>query len=178
MSANAEKLKLEKKIGPMNPVEHPRDLTDRAFRIGLLLKALDGLAETLGGVLLLIISPEQINHWAERLTQGELSQDPHDFFATHILKTAHSLTGSALVFGAIYLLSHGIIKLVLVFEVWRDHLWAYLALIGVTALFVIYQLYRIVDAFSVGLTLLTILDLIIIYLTSVEYKRQKARLAS
>jgi uncharacterized membrane protein len=162
----------------INPAEHPRDLTDRAFRIGLLLKALDGLVEVLGGVLLLIVNPAQINHWAERLTRGELSQDPHDFIANHILKTAHSLTGSALVFGAVYLLSHGIVKLVLVVEVWRDHMWAYLALIGVTALFVVYQLYRIIDKFSLWLTLLTVFDLIIIYLTTVEYRRQKARLAS
>lgn len=167
-----------KKLEAINPVEHPKDLTDRAFRIGLLLKALDGILETLGGVLLLIISPEQINHWAERLTEGELSQDPHDFIANHILKTAHSLTGSALVFGAVYLLSHGIVKLVLVFEVWRDHLWAYIALIVITSLFVIYQVYRLTDKFSVGLTLLTILDLIIIYLTTIEYRRQKTRLAA
>ncbi len=178
MADQKKKQELDKKLERMNPVEHPKDLTDRAFRIGLLLKALDGLIETLGGILLLIISPAQINHWAERLTNGELSQDPHDFIANHVLRTAHNLTGSALIFGAIYLLSHGIVKLVLVFEVWRDHLWAYLALIGVTALFVIYQLYRIVDKFSLGLTLLTILDLIIIYLTTVEYRRQKVRLAS
>jgi len=64
----------------------------------------------------------------------------------------------------------------LVEEVWRDRMWAYVGLIVVTALFVIYQLYRIILVkFSVGLTLLTIFDLIIIYLTVVEYKRQVAR---
>src|SRR3569833_421584 len=153
----------------INPVEHPKDLTDRAFRIGLALKGLDGLIETIGGILLLLVSPAQINHLAERFTRGELSQDPHDFIANHILKTTHNLSGSALIFGAIYLLSHGIVKLVLVVEVWRDHLWAYQGLIGVTATFVIYQLYRIIDKFSLGLSLLTIFDLIIIYLTAKEY---------
>lgn len=152
------------------------DITDRAFRISLYLKGLDGLLETLGGILLIVIKPSQIDHLARWLTQGELSQDPHDFVATHILKTTHHLTGASLAFGAAYLLSHGLVKIVLVVEVLRNHFWAYIALIVVTALFVIYQLYRMLAIkFSVSLLLLTILDLVIIYLTQKEYKRHKAR---
>jgi len=152
---------------------HKPDLTDRAFRIGLILKALNGLAETAGGILLLIIKPEQISRWATNLTQDELSRDPHDFIATHILKTAHDLTGSSLIFGAIYLLSHGIVKLVLVVEVMRDRLWAYPALMIMLGLFIVYQLYRIFTDFSWAMVLLTILDFILIYLTAVEYDRHK-----
>ena len=156
---------------------HKPDLTDRAFRIGLYLKGIDGLLETAGGILLLLISPGQIDRFARWLTEGELSQDPHDFIANHILKTAHGLSGSSLAFGAVYLLSHGLVKLVLVVEVFRSHLWAYVGLIGVTSLFVIYQVYRLaIDRFSAGLFLLTIFDLIIIYLTQKEYRRQQARL--
>jgi uncharacterized membrane protein len=148
--------------------------TDKAFHISLYLKGLDGLLETNGGILLLIIKPEQINRWAEKLTAGELSQDPHDFIANHILKSAHALTGASLIFGALYLLSHGVLKIVLVVEVLRDHLWAYIALIVVTALFVVYQVYRLTDHLSVGLISLTILDVIIIYLTQKEYRKHKA----
>jgi uncharacterized membrane protein len=154
-----------------NPAEHPRTATDKAFRTALYLKGVDGLLETLGGILLLLIKPEQINHLARWLTQGELSQDPHDFIARHILKTAHDLTGASLVFGAIYLLSHGLVKIVLVFEVLREHLWAYLGLITVTALFVVYQTYRMTVKFSVSLLLLTLFDLLIIYLTQKEYRQ-------
>jgi uncharacterized membrane protein len=154
-------------------IERP-DLTDRAFRIGLFLKGFDGLLECIGGIYLLLINPEQINRWARYLTQGELSRDPHDFIASHILKTAHELTGTSLIFGAAYLLSHGIIKLVLVIEVIRNHLWAYLALIVVTSLFVVYQVYRlVVNGFSLSILLLTIFDLVIIYLTQKEYGRHK-----
>ncbi len=155
-----------------NPAESPRTATDKAFRISLYLKGLDGLLECLGGIFLLLINPDQINRWAARLTQGELSEDPHDFIANHILRTAHHLTGPSLVFGAVYLLAHGVVKLILVVEVLRDHLWAYVGLIGVTTLFVIYQCYRIIDKFSIGLLLLTLFDLLIIYLTQNEYRRQ------
>lgn len=151
------------------------DLTDRAFKIGLYFKGFDGLLETLGGIMLLIVNPEQVNHLVRWLTQGELSTDPNDFIAHHILKTAHELTGASLIFGAAYLLSHGVVKLILVAEVLRNHLWAYKALIGVTALFVVYQIYRITGKFSMSMLLLTIFDLVIIYLTTVEYRKHKVR---
>jgi uncharacterized membrane protein len=157
-----------------NKPDHREDFTDRAFRTSLYLKGLDGLLETFGGILLLLIKPEQINHFAKWITQGELSQDKHDFIANHILKTAHNLTGASLIFGALYLLSHGLVKIVLVFEVLRGHLWAYLALITVTALFVVYQVYRLTIKFSVSLLLLTVFDLLIIYLTQKEYRRHLA----
>lgn len=157
----------------MQPAAHKPDAIDRAFRIGLWGKGLDGLLETIGGLLLLIVRSDQIDHFARWLTQGELSQDPHDFIANHILKTSHNLTGASLAFGAAYLLSHGLVKIVLVLEVVRGHLWAYQALIGVTSLFVIYQIYRLTDKFSISLFLLTIFDLIIIYLTQKEYRRHK-----
>ncbi len=160
-----------------NPAEHPRTATDKAFRISLYLKGLDGLLETLGGILLLLVKPEQINHLARWLTQGELSENSHDFIANHILKTAHSLTGASLIFGAVYLLAHGLVKIGLVIEVLRDHMWAYLALITVTALFVIYQTYRLVIKFSVSMLLLTLFDLLIIYLTQKEYRRHLASAA-
>jgi uncharacterized membrane protein len=158
-----------------NPAEHPRTLTDKAFRVSLYGKGVDGLLECIGGVLLLLISPETINRWVSRLTEGELSTDPHDFIANHLLNSAHHLTGASLTFGALYLLSHGIIKIVLVIEVLRNHLWAYVGLIGVTAVFVVYQLYRLTDKLSFGLIFLTVFDLIIIYLTQKEYRSVKAR---
>jgi uncharacterized membrane protein len=151
---------------------HTPDFTDKAFKIGLYLKGLNGLLEILGGIFLLLIKPDQINRFAHWLTQGELSQDPHDFVANHILKTAHHLAGASLIFGAIYLLSHGIVKLVLVIEVLRDHLWAYLALVIVIGLFIVYQVYRLVaDGFSMSLFLLTLFDILIVYLTQKEYRR-------
>jgi uncharacterized membrane protein len=159
-----------------NPAEHPRTAIDKAFRISLYLKGLDGLLEIIGGILLLVIKPEQINHFARWVTEGELSQDPHDFIANHILKTAHDLTGASLIFGAIYLLSHGIAKVFLIVQIFRDRLWAYQALIVVIGLFVVYQVYRMAVKFSVSMLLLTLFDLLVIYLTQNEYRKHTARL--
>jgi uncharacterized membrane protein len=150
---------------------------ERAFKVSLWLKFADGVLECLGGVSLLFFKTDQLTNWVTRLTQHELSTDPHDFIATYLLNFTHQLTAGALVFGAFYLLSHGIIKIVLVIEVFRRHLWAYIGLIVVTAGFVIYQAYRLTLGLNVGLILLTAFDLIVIYLTQREYRKLKGKLA-
>lgn len=149
---------------------------DKVFEVSILLKALDGILEILGGLVLLVIKPDTISDLAIRLTQGELSHDPNDFIATHILHTAQGVTGSALIFGALYLMSHGIVKVVLVREILYNRLWAYPGLIIVTAGFMVYQLYELTLSLSFWLIILTIFDAFVIYLTAREYaNRRQAR---
>ena len=153
------------------------DTLDRVFEVGILLKALDGLLETFGGILLLLIKPALISNIAVALTQYELREDPRDFIATHVLHSAQYLTSAALLFAALYLLAHGLAKIVLVVEILRGHLWAYIGLIVLTAGFIVYQVYRISFDHSISLTLLTIFDCVVVYLTVREYKRQRLRLS-
>ena len=56
---------------------------DKTFKIGLVLKGLDGILEVAGGILLLFLSPHAIEHIARTLTAHELSEDPHDFIARY-----------------------------------------------------------------------------------------------
>jgi uncharacterized membrane protein len=156
----------------------PRDLLDQTFAVGIILKGLDGVLEMVGGLLLLVVSPATIDHVVRRLTQHELSQDPHDFLATHLLKTAHGLTGSALLFGAVYLLLHGLVKVILVTALLENQLWAYPWTIVFLVVFIVYQAYRLSIKPTVGLTALTIFDLVIACLTFREYRKQLATSAT
>jgi uncharacterized membrane protein len=45
--------------------------------------------------------------------------------ASHLLRTAHGLTGAAVLFAAVYLLAHGMVKVVLVAALLHNQLWAY-----------------------------------------------------
>ncbi len=149
---------------------------DKTFKIGLVLKGLDGILEIAGGILLLFLSPHAIEHIARTLTAHELSQDPHDLIARYILHTASHLTTSTTLFGAVYLLSHGVAKVVLVALVLRDKLWAYPWLIALLLAFIAYQLYRITAVhFSIGLTALTIFDAVLVWLTWREYQARRTR---
>ncbi len=150
---------------------------DKAFEVTLLLKGLHGLDELLSGVFFLVVSPDRLSRWVERLTAPELREDPNDFVAKHLFHWAQGFTKAAAVFAGLYLLAHGIIKLVLVLAILRDHLWAYPGLIIVTAGFAVYQMYHIVAVRpTFGFVALTIFDLVVIYLTAKEYGKQKQRL--
>jgi uncharacterized membrane protein len=152
----------------------PRDLLDQTFEVGIILKGLDGVLEVIGGLLLLVVTPATIDRIVTSLTQHELSEDPHDLLATHLLKTAHGLTGSAVLFGAVYLLAHGLVKVVLVAALLKDQLWAYPWMIAFLGVFIVYQLYRLSLRSSLGLTALTIFDAGIACLTWREYRKQLA----
>lgn len=157
----------------------PSDHTalNRTFRIALILKGLDGVLEFVGGALLLFVTPRQIGGLAGLLTQHELSEDPHDLIANALLHFTNGLTGGATLFGAIYLLLHGAVKIVLVVAILRNRLWAYPWLIAFLTVFIVYQGYRLVVGYSVGLTLLTMFDIVIVALTIREYalRRQHDR---
>ncbi len=152
----------------------PQSLLDQAFQIGIILKGLDGVLEVIGGLLLLVVSPATIDRVVTSLTQHELSEDPHDFLAMHLLKTAHGLTGSAVLFGAAYLLSHGAVKIILVAALLKNELWAYPWTIAFLGVFIVYQVYRLSVKPSVGLTLLTLFDASVAWLTYREYRKQLA----
>jgi uncharacterized membrane protein len=152
-------------------------LIHRFFQITIIGKGIDGLLEIVGGVLLIFFSHARINRIVTWLTQHELSEDPHDFIANHLIQMAHSLSVAGQIFIAIYLLSHGIIKLVLIIALLRRKLWAYPLAIVFFALFIIYQMYRYALSQSFWMLALSILDLIVILLTWLEYRRLKAEIA-
>jgi uncharacterized membrane protein len=149
---------------------------DKTFKIGLVLKGLDGILEVAGGILLLFLSPHAIERIVRGLTAHELSEDPHDLIARYLLHSTSHLSAGITLFGAIYLLSHGAAKIVLVGLVLRDKLWAYPWLIVLLLAFIAYQIYRIAWVhFSVGLTALTIFDAALVWLTWREYRSKRAR---
>ena len=151
----------------------PKDSLDRLFEIGIILKGVDGVAELVGGLLLLFVTPADIHHLAAVLTQGELSEDPNDVIARYLLHTANGLTGNAVIFGAVYLLVHGAVKVVLVVALLLNKLWAYPSMIIILLIFIGYQLYRIALDPSAGLIALTVFDALIVVLTGREYRRQR-----
>jgi uncharacterized membrane protein len=149
----------------------PRDLLDRTFEVSIILKGLDGVLELIGGLLLLAISPATINNIIARFTQHELSEDPHDLIAAHLLRFGNGLTGSAVRFAAAYLLIHGAVKVILIGALLRNQLWAYPWLIITLVVFIGYQLYRIALHPTIGLIALTIFDAFVVWLTWREWHK-------
>ena len=157
----------------MNQSRSGTALLDRTFRISLFLKGLDGVLELIGGLLLLVVTPAQIGDVARLLTQHELAQDPRDLVANSLLHMTSNLSGSASLFGAVYLLLHGVVKIVLVWAVLKEKLWAYPWMIAFLLVFIVYQVYRISVSFSWGMILLTAFDIFIVWITWREYRLRR-----
>ncbi len=164
-----------RRVSHARPVAEYRQL-GRAFRVSLILKGADALLEVVGGLLFLLVPPSALGRIVTALTQHELSEDPNDLVASFLRNTAQHF-GSARSFGAVYLLSHGLSKIVLVVEIFRGRLWAYPAMLVLLGAFIVYQSYRLVHAFTVGMLALTLFDSIVVWLTWREYGRQRERLS-
>jgi len=138
----------------------------KVFVWGILLKAIDGILETLAGIVLFF--PNTLTTLVQFLILNELIEDPHDFFILQIKHALPLLTGNSFFF-ALYLISHGLIKIILVAGLLRDKIWAYPSAIAVFSLFIVYQLYRYIFSHSIFLLVLTVLDIAVIWLTWHEY---------
>ncbi len=150
-----------------------RSLVHTAFEIGIFFKGLDGVFEIVGGLLLFFVKPATISRVVIALTQHELSEDRNDVIASYLVRVANDFSASSQVFAGVYLLSHGVIKVFLVESLLGGRLLAYPTAIVFFTLFIIYQMYRLHP--SIEMIALSILDVIVIVLTWLEYRRLKAR---
>lgn len=152
----------------------PKTLLDKTYELGILLKGVDGVLELIGGVLILVIKPKTVDRLVNVVTSRELARDPNDFIATHILQYGHELANGHNGFAAAFLLTHGIVKIVLVAALLRNKLWAYPFALGTLGLFVVYQVYRMIVHPTLGMLLLTVLDVCIIWLIWREWQKVTA----
>ncbi|MBU6410629.1 MAG: DUF2127 domain-containing protein, partial [Verrucomicrobia bacterium] len=112
---------------------------------------------------------------ADWLTAGELQEDPKDFIANHIITFFQHLSINTEHFASVYLLTYGVVKMGLVVGLLRGKLWAYPAALVVLGLILCYQFSRLFHTHSLGLGLLSLLDLIILLLIWRDYQYLKAR---
>lgn len=159
---------------PMNFASNHYKVIHTSFTVGLIMKGIDGLFEIIGGVLLLFLNPDRMNSIIQFLTQHELSEDPKDAVANALIRLSSNFSIDAQSFGVFYLMSHGVIKCLIILLLWRRKLWAYPLSILSLFLFIFYQLYRYTIDHSFWLILLTIFDIAMIVLTLLEYRRLKS----
>ncbi|PZF56037.1 DUF2127 domain-containing protein [Curtobacterium sp. MCBD17_034] len=148
-------------------------ILDVVFLVGIALKGIDGAAELLLGLPLLFLRPAQISAVAHLLTARELAQDPHDLIAHLILHGAAALGADAALYAAVYLVVHGLVKVVVVIALVRGservHPWAIAAL----AAFLVAQLVEMVVHPSLGVGVLSAFDAAIIVLTWREWRQHR-----
>jgi uncharacterized membrane protein len=128
----------------------------RIFVVSVAAKGLHALIEIAGGLTLYLLGTGTIAAWLDEV-------DKHD-------RIVHAFPLNEQHFYAFYLLSHGVVKAVLVTGLLREKLWAYPASFAVFGLFIAYQLYRYSYTHELGLIALSIFDLFVIALAVHEYR--------
>jgi uncharacterized membrane protein len=145
---------------------------DVAYKIGVGIKGIDGLIELAVG-LWLIFAP----HTPHRLLQkaaheaGEHTGTIFHFIGRQVVHLDDQITGQVLIFIIIFLIIHGIVKLVLVYCLFKKIHRVYPYALGVLLILFGIQvtpLFR--NPADLALWLFTVLDVIIIYLVWGEYQ--------
>ncbi len=147
-------------------------LVDRVYYLGVFFKGIDGAVEFVAGVVLLFAP--QLPHALLNSLSAEAaeSQSPlRVFLANYIEKLDDKLAYAGLFFLVLYLLLHGVIKLILVYCLLRRIHAAYPWAIGILLAFLGYQIYSTLVSPSIALILLDLVDAVIIVLVYLEYRR-------
>jgi uncharacterized membrane protein len=153
------------------PRFHPQTLLDKTYEIGLVIKFIDGLFELIGGILVISLTPNAIHGITRFLTENALQNNPHNYIATHIVKAGAHLAAGHNFFAAAFLLTHGLVKVVLVICLYLNRLWAYPWALVILSLFLAYQIYQLITAPTFGMAFLSVLDAIIIWLIQREWRK-------
>lgn len=154
-----------------------RDL-HRLFKFGIALKGLYGIFEVISGSLVLFITKNSFTNIFNRLTRGELIEDPNDRLVTFLASALQHISTNTKLFAALYIFIHGLLNIFLAVQLHKKRLWAYPVTISAMILFMSYQMYRIFHTHSIVLILITIWDITFIAITWHEYKNQKSIIAT
>ena len=144
--------------------------TERLFKAALLVKGLDGAAELVGAVALLLVPAATVQHLVAEVVSRDLLGPPDGFLTRHLVAGTAEFASGDRTFVLVYLGLHGVVKLALVWALLRKWRPAYPVAAAVLAVFVGYELIRAVHTGSVVLPFLAALDVVIIVLILREYR--------
>ena len=145
----------------------------RLFLLAVVVKGIDGVLESIGGMLLLFVSPTALHRLVVALTQHELAEEADDWLVMTLRHAAASFSVETRHFASVYLIGHGILKVFLAASLLRERLWAFPLALSVLTIFVAYQLYRFGRTHSTVLLALTLLDMVVMLLIWREYRSRK-----
>lgn len=147
----------------------PRRAVHRWFDLGVLFKGAEGLLEIVAGTWL-AFSPDALHTLVFRLSVKELLHDPQDRVAELLRHFAEALGTGRHTFAIVYLVAHGLVKVVLAAGLLRNRRWAYPFAICALIAFAVYQLYRFTHTHSALLPVLSLVDLAIAWLVWREWR--------
>lgn len=148
----------------------------RLFTIAIVVKTIDSIAETAGGLILYFVGYPTLREIAIRMTGDELLESPRDFPWNYLSQVTHGFLMYSQSFWTILLLIHGVTKLLLLLALWKEKLWAYPIAAAAFTIFAAYEIYEIIMAPSLLLGIVALIDVILVGLILHEYRYRRNRL--
>jgi len=145
------------------------------FMVSLFAKAGLAVLEIVGGAGAYFVPQSVVLRLVQRIAHEELLPERHDFITHYLLGWAQGFSISTRHFTAVYLLSHGVVKLWLISGLLRGRMSYYPVAIAVFGAFIVYQLYRFHFTHSIWLIVITVVDAVVIGLTACEYWQLRQR---
>lgn len=146
------------------------------FRIGVVIKAAIALGELVVGTLVVFMSPERISNFIYAVAGVEFTEPQGGLIWKLVAGSLKDFTATSQAVWAFVFLSHGIVKMFLLGGLWKNKLWAYPTSALIFTGFVFYQLYELSVVPSILLWLITIFDIVLIWLIWHEYKVKRGLL--
>ncbi len=157
--------KMEKFIG--------EDTLHEAFELGLIIKGFISFIEILGGIFLYFLNTNDVLNWFLNVTSSEVLEGGNHFFINYVTNFLQNFSVGTQHFAALYLFSHGLVKLLIVLGLYQKRVWVYPLSIVIFSGFTIYQFYLFFIGPSIGVFVIGILDILVVLLTMHEYKHLK-----
>ncbi|ARE26115.1 DUF2127 domain-containing protein [Lactococcus cremoris] len=157
----------------MEKVKNKEELLDFSFNAMLLGKSIFAFVEFLFGLLLIFIPLDLIKSTIQHLA-ASIAFAP---LSSMITNAGERVTSDATLFAVIYLLLHGALKLVTLALLWRKILWSYPLSIVLLLGFITYQMFEFFNHGAIPMLALCVVDLVMITLTLLEYRKLKAQLS-
>ncbi len=139
--------------------------TDKLFELGLIIKGVDAIFEIMGGLLLL--TPIRVSGWLAVISQ----HSKHELTA-HLWQNVADKVALASIATALYLLVHGMAKVVLIAAVFKDKKWGYVGLMGVLSFFAVFELFKAASKHESLVLALCFFDALIVFLIAKEYQKK------
>jgi len=144
-----------------------------AFLAAVVVKGLDGVIETLAGIAVAILGTAGVYELVIQFTAPELDLHPASK-TIHLLRHgASDLSHASSRFVVIWLLVHGILKLVLAVELLRGRSWIFPAAALILSAFVAFMTYKLSVHFSGWLLAFALFDLMTVILVLNEWRSHR-----
>ncbi|MAZ67151.1 hypothetical protein CL652_00010 [bacterium] len=153
------------------------DWFSKIFRLAMGWKIIYGIGKIILGLAILkwaTIDPSSLFY---KLMGHEIIEDPDDILIRLVEPLLTHLSVGTTTFAASYLIFWGLVDdIFLSINILRDRLWAFSAALALFGLFISYEIYRFFHTHSFFLLFIVAIDIGIVWLIAVEYRKAKNRI--